>query len=188
MVLDSACAGFHVKQGGVLAYPTESVWGLGCDATCADGYAKLCALKTRPSQGMIVLARPCHIDTLRLPKYLHARLRARQARPTTWLVPQSAFDCVPLCAHAGMVAIRFVQFLLLQNLCQSIESADNPMGLLVSTSCNLHKAPPARTLAQAYNYFGDKVAYLNDNNRIMPSQISPPSQIVELLTGKIVRA
>ena len=80
-----------VRAGGVIAYPTEAVWGLGCDPWDEMAVDRLLALKERPvHKGLILVA-----DTIRqfdflledLPEAWQDRLASTWPGPNTWLVP-----------------------------------------------------------------------------------------------------
>lgn len=85
------CAARVVREGGVIAYPTEAVWGLGCDPWNEDAVYRLLALKARPvEKGLIVVA--AHIQLLDflledLPDVWLERLAGTWPGPNTWLVP-----------------------------------------------------------------------------------------------------
>ncbi len=80
-----------VRDGGVIAYPTEAVWGLGCDPWNADAVYRLLAIKARPvEKGMIVVAGDIRqFDFLLddLPGAWQDKLAASWPGPNTWLVP-----------------------------------------------------------------------------------------------------
>lgn len=85
------CAARVVREGGVIAYPTEAVWGLGCDPWNEDAVYRLLALKARPvEKGLIVVAANIHqLDFLLedLPDVWLDRLAGTWPGPNTWLVP-----------------------------------------------------------------------------------------------------
>ena len=78
---------------GVIAYPTEAVWGLGCDPYSYSAVAKILALKNRPEhKGLILIA--CNWQqfapfTEGLTNAQLARLQKNQTKPTTWLIPHN---------------------------------------------------------------------------------------------------
>lgn len=190
-----------VKAGGVLAYPSESVWGLGCDAMNAAAIERIFALKARPEhKGLIVLTdsveklMPLLAD---LPNKTQAQLEqkmhalyasfdpanAKQAQ--TWLVPVAKSVRLPKVLTGGFdtLAVRVTHQPNLRHLCQAMTTADNPYGFLVSTSCNPSGQPSATTLSEAMAYFGEQVAYLDDQGL----GFDQPSQIIDILTGQILR-
>ncbi|OOR88183.1 hypothetical protein B0181_08785 [Moraxella caviae] len=190
----------YLQSGGVLAYPSESVWGLGCDAFCEQAVREILRIKNRPEEkGVIVLAN--HADVLKplladLPDDEQQQLIARAAdnvvrhdgqavQAKTWLVPVAAAAGIPswLTGQFDSLAVRITPHPILQKLCEGLKSAHNPYGFLVSTSCNPSGCEPAMNFEQAASYFYDDVGYLLAQNL----GFDKPSQIVNLLTDEVLR-
>ncbi len=193
-----------LKAGRLLAYPTESVWGIGCDPFNEAAVRQLLAIKQRPiEKGMIIVTdRVERITPLLDP--LNAKQRhmildswqpsASQRSPQahTWLLPLSEQLSVPIPswitgAHSS-VAVRVINHPIVQQLCAQLVSATNPYGFIVSTSCNLSGHLPALSLDQAQAYFVNSdfskdVGYLQGDT--LGYQL--PSQIHNALTGQIIR-
>ncbi|MCL1634960.1 Sua5/YciO/YrdC/YwlC family protein [Luteimonas sp. SX5] len=136
----------HVlKSGGVLAYPTEAVWGLGCDPNNEAAVIRLLAIKQRPvDKGLILIAanldqlRP-YLDLPALPSERLAEVLATWPGPHTWVMP--AHRQAPRWitgAHDG-IAVRVSAHPIVVALCLAFG------GPLVSTSANAAGAPPPRT-------------------------------------------
>ena len=134
-----------LRRGGVIAYPTEAVWGLGCDPFDETAVRRLLAIKRRPvDKGVIlVAARVSQFDGLlawdRLPGDRADVVRAQWPGPRTWIVPTTPH--VPAWitgAHDG-VAVRVSDHPDVIALCEAFG------GPLVSTSANLAGEPPAFT-------------------------------------------
>lgn len=192
--VDSAVS--WLKQGRLLAYPTESVWGIGCDAMNEQAVQQVLSIKNRPiDKGMIVV-----VDTIdRLSPFLtglsHQQQQtlisswqsAEQQQATTWLLPIPKNITVPdwITGKHDSVAIRVIAHPLIQQLCKHLVSQDNPFGLLVSTSCNPAGMTPASTIEEARSYFAksDSVGYLSGTTL----GYTLPSQIKNALTGEIIR-
>jgi L-threonylcarbamoyladenylate synthase len=147
-LLTVAEAAAALKRGGVIAYPTEAVWGLGCDPFDQAAVRRLLALKDRPvEKGMILIAGAfAQLDGLldwhALPAGRGDDVHASWPGPNTWVVP--ATPRVPRWitgAHAG-VAVRVSAHPVVIALCAAFD------GPLVSTSANPAGAPPPHTLAQ----------------------------------------
>jgi L-threonylcarbamoyladenylate synthase len=132
-----------VRQGGILAYPTEAVYGLGCDPFNADAVYRLLALKKRPvHKGLILIADRFERLSPLLGKLPEERLEAIKKTwpgPVTWVMP-AAVD-VPgwLTGAHSTLAVRVTAHPLAAALCRAVESP------LVSTSANQSQRPPART-------------------------------------------
>lgn len=136
----------RLHRGAVLAYPTEAVWGLGCDPFVEGAVRKLLALKDRPvDKGLILIAATrAQLDGLldwdAVPAARRAEIDASWPGPNTWVVPATAR--VPRWitgAHAG-VAVRVSAHPVVIALCEAFG------GPLVSTSANPAGAPAPSTL------------------------------------------
>ena len=132
-----------LRAGGVLAYPTEAVWGLGCDPFDERAVLRLLAIKQRAvDKGLILIAGAAtQLDALLdwepVPRARRAEAFASWPGPNTWIVPVTAR--VPAWitgAHDG-VAVRVSAHPLVAALCAAFG------GPIVSTSANLAGAPPA---------------------------------------------
>lgn len=181
--LDNAAALVH--GGGVLAYPTEAVFGLGCDPHDRTAFERLFVLKQRPSmQGVLLIAADFgqierYVDLAAVPVEVLQRVRASWPGPHTWIFPRSAE--VPgwvAGSHAG-VALRVTAHEPAAALCRAFG------GALVSTSANPHGQPPARAAQVVAEYFGDALDGLLDAP--LGGQRSP-TMIRDALSGAIIRA
>lgn len=181
--LDGAAALLHA--GGVLAYPTEAVFGLGCDPHDRVAFERLFALKQRPpTQGVLLIAADFaqverYIELAAVPAGVMRQVRADWPGPHTWIFPRSA--AVPpwvAGAHAG-IALRITAHEPAAALCRAFG------GALVSTSANPHGQPPARSAQLAAAYFGDALDGLLDAS--VGAQASP-TVIRDALSGAIIRA
>ncbi|KAA0013107.1 L-threonylcarbamoyladenylate synthase [Billgrantia pellis] len=172
-----------LRGGGVIAYPTEAVWGLGCDPDNDEAVARLLRLKARdPAKGLILVA--ASIDQFapwleRLAPELHAPLVSSWPGPTTWLVPDNgrthplvrgAHDSVALrvSAHSGVAA-----------LCRAFG------GPLVSTSANRASEPPAMNVDEVRAIFGGELDAIVQGEL---GGLGRPSTIRNLRTGQVLRA
>ena len=172
-----------LRCGGVIACPTEAVWGLGCDPYHQQAVERLLAIKNRPqSKGLIlVAAATTQLDFLLhdLPPDARERLTASWPGPTTWLVPHRGRIPRWICGAHATVAVRVSA----HPVAAALAAAWG--GPLVSTSANPAGARPAQYAFQVRRYFGDSL----DN--ILPGSIGSaqrPTVIRDLFTGKIHRA
>jgi len=182
---ESAVAAELLHAGGVLAYPTEAVFGLGCDPHDRVAFERLFALKQRPAtQGVLLIAADfgqveCYIELAAVPDEILRQVRASWPGPNTWIFPRSA--AVPAWiagAHAG-IALRVTAHEPAAALCRAFG------GALVSTSANPHGQPPARSAQTVVDYFGDALDGLLDAS--LGGQVSPTT-IRDALSGAIIRA
>lgn len=185
-VLDAAQT---LKQGNVLAYPTEAVWGLGCDPFNQQAFERILTLKQRPiEKGVILLAG--HLDQVRhllegLPAALQQQVieswtdRAADERATTWLLPvNNTYIPKWITGQHQQVAVRVTTHSLCVALCHAFD------GFIVSTSANPAGLAPARSLQEAHHYFSSSVNYLNGDLGLSQQ----PSRILDALSGQIIRA
>lgn len=171
----------HMLAGGVLAYPTEAVWGLGCCLDDETAVAQLLALKQRPlHKGLILVSGNAkHFEFLleRCSSEQRARMQATWPGPNTWLVPHHNLVPAWISGRHASVAIRVSDHPIIGALSAALG------GPLVSTSANPQGLTPARTALRSRIYFGNAVHYCvgavgRSNN---------PSQIRDLISGQIVR-
>ncbi|MWV10886.1 tRNA threonylcarbamoyladenosine biosynthesis protein RimN [Pseudomonas sp. R-28-1W-6] len=170
-----------VRQGGVIAYPTEAVWGLGCDPWNGEAVERLLALKDRPlHKGLILVA-----DNIRqfdflledLPERWVDRLASTWPGPNTWLVPHQ--DRLPawITGQHNSVALRVSDHPLVRDLCALT-------GPLVSTSANPAGRPSARSRLRVEQYFHDQL------DGVLGGALGGrrnPSLIRDLQTGDVIR-
>ncbi len=170
-----------LRAGGLLAYPTETVYGLGCDPSDPLAVARLLALKGRPvEKGLILIA--ADLDQLApwvaLDEAIAARLTEARPRPTSWVVP--ATSAVPPWITGGRdtLAVRLTGHSLARALCQAFGAP------LVSTSANRAGRPPARSALQVLLRLGDGIDYLL-HGRAGPHR--RPSEIIDARSGRRLR-
>ena len=172
----------HFRRGGLIAYPTEYCYGLGCDPRNRAAVIRLLKLKRRPQhKGLILIAGKFrHIEPYLQSQPLSAQetLRRDGAQSITYLMP--AKPSVPrwLRGSHDTLAVRLTAHRQAAALCNALNSA------LVSTSANLSGHRPLRTYAQCQRQFGGRVM-------VLPGRVGrnkKPSTIRAWSSGKIVRA
>ena len=172
-------AAHQVRHGGIILYPTETVYGLGCDPMNLDAINRLNQLKHRePGKGLILLS-----HTLKLfEDYIEALTPADQKKinnttqPTSWIVRAS--DSLPdwLTNDQRTLAIRITQHPIVTELCQRL---GHPM---VSTSANPSGKKTCRNALQAHQYFHDKIDAILIDDRHLSGQASTIKTIDNLST------
>ncbi|MCB5161215.1 L-threonylcarbamoyladenylate synthase [Marinomonas algarum] len=172
-----------IRQGGVVAYPTEAVWGLGCDPFNHAAVERILKIKDRPeSKGLILVAgAEQHLTPwlTSLDKEAAKRLVSINTIPTSWVVPDTSTTPAWVRGAHHSVAIRLSQHQPVQALCQAFG------GVLVSTSANPAGLAPALSAQAVADYFGDKIDAIFDAPL---GQASQPSQVKDILTGQLFRA
>lgn len=171
-----------LRRGGVIAYPTEAVWGLGCDPDNEEALTRLLRLKRRdPAKGVILIA--ATIEQFApwlegLPADLHAPLVASWPGPNTWLVPDNGRSHCLLRGCHQSVAVRVSDHPLVARLCEAYG------GPIVSTSANRAGEPPALSAETVRETLGDGLAAILDG----PLGEHPrPSTIRDLVSGRVLR-
>ena len=171
----------YLRGGGLIAYPTESCYGLGCDPRHPRALKRLIRLKGRgAAKGLLLIAD--HYK--RLQPFVHALSPADRARmqqswpgPVSWVVPASA-ACPPLLTGGRpTIAVRVTAHAEAARLCRRLGMA------LVSTSANKSGKKPAKTAAECRRIFGAQV-------RVIDGRIGTrkrPSTLIDLATGTVLR-
>jgi L-threonylcarbamoyladenylate synthase len=172
-----------IRAGGLIAYPTEAVYGLGCDPRNERAVNRLLTLKRRSvHKGLILIA----ADFAQLEPFLQpldppdrARLAATWPGPQTWLVPARTTTPRWLRGRHDTLAVRVTAHPLAAALCRA---CGHP---LVSTSANRSGRPPARTALAVRRQLGNSLDHL------LPGPTGgavKPTAIRDLRTGQIVRS
>ena len=180
--------GWHLKHaarvmraGGVIAYPTESVYGLGCDPWDAVAVMKLLHLKRRSyTKGLILIA--ADFDQIapwlaNPTAALRKKLSQKTPRPVTWLVDAPNTPLWIRGEHPKL-AVRIIRHPLAAELCHAFG------GPIVSTSANISGGLSARNPLRVRKLFRDQVDY------IVSGDVGPypfVSEIRDLGTGKRYR-
>jgi L-threonylcarbamoyladenylate synthase len=171
-----------LRAGGVIAYPTEAVWGLGADPWNESACRHLLAIKQRPwDKGLILVA----ADADQLAPFIEVPSNAVWKRaavtwpgPNTWVFPCSEATPMWISGDHDSVAVRISAHETVRALCTRFG------GALVSTSCNPSTRPPALSATQARLYFGDDLDY------VLPGAtggLARPTSIRDAMTGHILR-
>lgn len=147
-----------LRAGGVVAYPTEAVYGLGCDPFNGQAAGRVLAIKGRAiDKGLILIA--ANFDQLKpllLPQSeaIMAPVLASWPGPCTWVLPAARHVPVWLTGASDGIAVRVTAHPLAARLCQLFG------GALVSTSANVSGRPPARSALAARRALGKRVDYV----------------------------
>ncbi|NKB47221.1 MAG: threonylcarbamoyl-AMP synthase [Legionellales bacterium] len=171
-----------LQKGGLIAYPTEAVYGLGCDPFNETAVMKILTLKQRRlQQGLILIASDWQwIAPLiqPLPANIERTVRASWPGPMTWLIPASPAAPPWIIGEHTSIAVRITQHPLARRIC---EQWQNP---LVSTSANTSGQPPLTTAAQVIQCFGSAIDYVIEGE---VGELTQPTSIVDALTNTQIR-
>ncbi len=172
-----------LKDGKIIIYPTESMFGLGCDPFNRKAVNILLSIKKRTeSQGLILIASSwSQVEKLVKPisQEQYARVIENWPGNMTWLFQKS--ELVPdwISGEHATVAIRIPDHALARKICEYFD------GPIVSTSANISGRQPCKSLHDVYSNFS-----LNDVGYILPferGKYETPSTIIDLQSGKIIR-
>lgn len=171
----------RLKAGGVIAYPTESVYGLGCDASNLAAIAKLLTIKSRSyKKGLIVLVSDVEqACPLLMPLSVEQKELINQpsTRATTWLIDRHPDLSPLLVGKHNKLAVRVTGNPVARRLCELLGTP------IVSTSCNVNGKPASQRVSQVRNKMLLKLDKIV-NGSCCGQQ---PSRIVDLASGIIVR-
>ena len=173
-----------VKSGGIIAYPTEAVWGLGCDPWNQLAVNRILAIKQRPVEKGLILVGATEDQFLPLLTPLSPKeklqLQSTWPGPYTWLIPDPLGWAPPwVRGRFDTVAVRVSAHPLVRALC---EAAGHP---LVSTSANLAGNEPLLTISEVSTTFAGELDYIVTGTT---GEQKTPSTIQDLRSGKLVRA
>jgi L-threonylcarbamoyladenylate synthase len=173
----------YLKNGEVIAYPTEAVFGLGCDPGCESAVLKLLQLKQRSvDKGLILIASHYqqlipYIDELAITNEQKQLALTSWPGPVTWVFPKNKKTPYFLTGKFDTIAVRVTNHPLVCKLCDLYGKP------IVSTSANLSSYPPCKTAIEVAKQFGQNFPILagKAGNRLQPSQIR------DIQTGNIIR-
>jgi L-threonylcarbamoyladenylate synthase len=172
----------RLRAGGVVAYPTEAVFGLGCRPRSRTGLRRILGIKRRQAtKGMILIG--SRLEHLRpylggSKPGLDAGLASGDGRATTWVVPAAPGLPRLLTGGRGTVAVRLTRHPVAAALCDALGDA------LVSTSANRSGTPPLRDARTVRLRLGREL------DAVVAGECGHderPSRIVELATGIVLR-
>lgn len=172
-----------MKKGGVILYPTDTVWGIGCDATNAEAVKRVYDIKQRDDSKALI----CLVDSDdRLQRYVRNvpdvawQLIDCVEKPTT-LILDGAVNLAPnLIAEDGSIGIRITKEAFSHELCYRFQKA------IVSTSANISGEPAAQNYRDIDPRILEKVDYVCWTRR-QEHQPHQPSSIIKLSTdGQVV--
>lgn len=165
-----------MKQGGVILYPTDTVWGIGCDATNAEAVAKVYKIKKRDDSKALI----CLVDSdARLQRYVRNVPNVAwdildiSTKPTT-IILDGAINIAPnLIAEDGSIALRITKEPFSHELCYRFQKP------LVSTSANISGEPAAANYNDISQELLDMVDYVCFSRR-QEHKPHTPSSIIKL--------
>ncbi len=170
---DIELAAETMRQGGVIVYPTDTIWGIGCDATNSEAVRRVFELKRRSdSKALITLVSDINdiaIYTSVLPDSVITMINDCE-RPTTIIYPGARNLAPELLSSDGSVGIRVTRECVSSSICRILGRP------LVSTSANISGEPSPSVFKEISSEILEKVDYVvearrNDISRALPSRI-----------------
>ena len=177
--LDSAVK--TVKTQGVIAYPTEGVWGLGCDPFSYSAVEKLLNIKKRSiAQGLLLVATNIgQFDPFLegLERKHYDELDRTWPGPTTYLVPDNGFAPRWVVGAHQTLGLRISDHPVIKALCSLT-------GPLVSTSANITGSPPIKSAEEIKEVFNEEIDYVLFGEL---GKLGRPTEIKNIVTGEVLR-
>ena len=164
-----------IQNGGVILYPTDTIWGLGCDPNNEKAIQKINQIKNRPSHKsyVMLIAEERNLNTY-VPEVADVcyDLIDFSDKPTT-IIYDNAKNVSPLItAEDGSLGIRIAQDSFCQKLCQRLR------GGVVSTSANLSGKPSPKSFSEIHDQIKNSVDYIV--NLRQEEKMTTPSSIIKI--------
>ncbi len=178
--LDAAVAA--LRRGGVIAYPTEAVWGLGCDPLNEAAVRRVFSLKQRPQGvGLLLIGS----DFSQIEAFLGEcsepvldRAKASWPGPNSWVFPRNIHVPDWIAGEHDGIAVRITAHPIARALCIAYGAA------IVSTSANRHGEAPARTAAAVRALFDGQLDAVVEGSL---GGLERPSTLRDAITGETLR-
>ena len=170
-----------IKEGKILIYPTESIFGLGCDPFNEQACQKINSLKQRSNKaGLICLINNIkHLNTLAAPLRTtdYEQIRKSKTKHISWILPAKSGLPKWLIGPNNTICVRLSNDSSINELCSALDQA------IISTSANEQGMPAANTIEQAKKIFKNQVDYYLD----LPLGDKQKASKILTITGKIIR-
>ena len=173
-----------LQQGGLVVYPTEAVWGIGCDPRNEQAVMSLLQAKQRPvEKGLILIASEYaqilpYIDESKIPSERRQAILDSWPGPFTWLLPVVKDTPKWITGGSDLVAVRVTAHPTVIRICNEFD------GAIISTSANVTGTPTEHLLENVKQVFGEQVDVYVDEALGGNTQAST---ITNALTGEVIR-
>lgn len=171
-----------LQQGGIIAYPTEAVYGLGCDPFNEQAVTRILELKQRSiDKGLILIAaswQQVQALTQSIPNEVLQKALDSWPGPYTWIF--SATTKVPkwITGSHDTIALRVTAHPIAKAICEAYN------GPIVSTSANIEGKTPAKTYEEVQQQFPQGIDYIVPGD---VGNLAQPTAICDVLTDKVLR-
>lgn len=172
-----------MKEGGIILYPTDTVWGIGCDATNAEAVAKIYNLKQRSdSKSMLALVSSEGMlqRTVKEVPEIAWQLIDAAVNPMTIIYDDAKGVADNLKAEDGSLGVRITSEKFSRTLCERMR------GPIVSTSANISGKPTPMTFSEISNAIKNGVDYVCRYRQNEKAK-AKPSNIIKITRGNIVK-
>jgi len=169
-----------IRHGGIIAYPTDTIYGLGCDPYNADAVEKINLIKQRPLNKQFILLAG-HIDQIRPLINISKKqeiLITQNTEPTSWVIKASPHTPAWLTDNTGAITVRISKHIFVQRLCQMLGHA------IISTSANPSGKKPAENNLDLHKYFHHTVDKILATNERLTAR---PSTVIRLSDTHVIR-
>lgn len=171
-----------LREGGVILYPTDTVWGIGCDATNADAVRRVYEIKQRDERKAMI----CLVDSdARLQRYVRGvpevawDIIEYAERPTTLVLDKPVGLAENLIADDQTIAVRVTRDLFSRELCYRFQKP------IVSTSANISGKPTPARFVEIQQEIIDAVDYVCTSRREEKKKHTPSSIIRLTESGEV---
>lgn len=172
----------HLHQGDIIAYPSESVYALGCDPNNELAVRRLLAIKRRPENKGFILVGSSFSDFESFVEPVSpaamAQVESTWPGPVTWVFPKGSSVSSLVSGDFPSLAIRVSAYPFVRKLCLAFG------GPIISTSANINGHPPARDVRTVELIFGKII------DVIWPAPVGgllKPTPILNAITGDVIR-
>jgi len=176
-------AAWVVSSGGLIAYPTESVYGIGCDPGNENALLDLLAIKRRDwRKGVILVAASmAQLEPWLAPldETIQAKLDATWPGPTTWLLPAAAGVSPLVRGEHDSIAVRVSAHPVVQGICKALG------GPMVSTSANVSGRRPMTSSTRVRLAFGNKIDFVVSGKL---GGLDRPTEIRDGISNQCIRS
>ena len=166
-------AAFLLREGGVIIYPTETVYGIGCIPSESSAAQRICEIKGRADKPLPLIC--SDVDAVKKIVVMTPSAEKLAAKfwpgPLTLVLPAKARYSMWVSHGASTLGVRVTEHPIARKLAKQVG------GVIVSTSANLSGGEPAKTAQEAAEIFGNKVDVILDDG---PSPRSESSTILDL--------
>ena len=171
-----------LQQGGVIAYPTEGVYGFGCNPFNQSAVIRLLTIKQRELQKGLILVAESWSQLTRyvepIPEDRLAPVKATWPGPATWVFPAQKSTPDWIRGAHNSVAVRVSMHPIIRQLCHEFK------GPIISTSANRQGEEPATSYEEVCSQFKEQL------DMIIAGEVGPlqgPTPIRDALTGELLR-